>query len=140
MGMDALVVELLAAATNITKRLDRSLSDIKGISFSEFQLLDALRSHARATATRVELADDIGLTPSGVTRALKPLERLGFVETKKDERDARRSLASLTPAGIELVADASGVVNDSLDGLDVLQGLSASDRKLLSKLLDRLAR
>jgi len=40
----------------------------------------------------VDLAAAVGLTPSAVTRALRPLEKLGCVATQKSERDARRSL------------------------------------------------
>ena len=43
---------------------------------------------------------------------MRPLEKLGFVETQKSERDARLALAVLTPEGRELVDDASGVLDD----------------------------
>jgi DNA-binding MarR family transcriptional regulator len=53
----------------------------------------------------------------GVTRALRPLEKLGLLSTAKSKRDARLALASLTPAGQELVEDASGVVNDTMKAI-----------------------
>jgi DNA-binding MarR family transcriptional regulator len=112
-----LVFSLLAAASGIERRLDSSLGAIKGITFREYQLLRALQQAHDSTATRVGLARLVDLTPSGVTRALKPLEKLGYVSTSKDGRDARRSLATLSDAGRELVADASGVVADVIDGL-----------------------
>ncbi|MCB0994807.1 MAG: MarR family transcriptional regulator [Acidimicrobiales bacterium] len=137
---DELVVHLLHAAAVLTKRLDRSLASIKGISFSEYQLLSALGRQPAATAPRSVLAEHVGVTPSGVTRALKPLEKLGFVETDKDGRDARRSLARLTPAGVELVSDAAGVVADVVDGVDAIASLSVADRAQLVEWLDELAR
>ena len=140
MHHDELVPGLLHTAAVLTKRLDLSLSSIKGISFSEYQLLVALASRPGATATRVALAESVGLTPSGVTRALKPLEKLWFVETSKDERDARRSLATLTTAGQELATDAAGVVADVLDGIAALDGLSDRERARFVTLLDELAR
>src|SRR6056297_931161 len=88
MHHDELALQLLRTASVLTKRLDRSLSSIKGISFSEYQLLATLASRPGATATRIALAESVGLTPSGVTRALKPLERLGFVETGDPSRSA----------------------------------------------------
>lgn len=124
----SIVFALLDASARIERRLDRALSAIKGISFSEFQLLDALLRSPDAAATRVDLAEMVGLTPSGVTRALKPLERLGFVETVKDDRDARRSLATLTGQGHELLADASGVIDDTISSLDLLHNLTAERR------------
>ena len=76
--------------------------------------LRALADAPNAWASRVDLAHAVGLTPSGVTRALRPLEKLGLISTAKSKRDARLALASLTPAGQELVDDASAVVNDQM--------------------------
>lgn len=127
-----LVLAILAASSTIERRLDRALASIKGITFSEYQLLHALQAEHDSTATRVDLSDRVGLTPSGVTRALKPLERLGFVETSKDVRDARRSLATLTEAGHELVSDATGVVDDVISDLP---GVSTIASEMSSPLL-----
>lgn len=134
-----LVTTLLDAAAKLTRQFDSSLASIKGITFSEYQLLGALRDRPAATATRVDLAASVGLTPSGVTRALKPLEKLGFIETAKDARDARKSLAKLTPAGHELVQDADGVVQDTIDGVEALDSLDESGRNLIIGLLQKLS-
>ncbi len=134
-----IVFALLGVGATLERRLDRSLSNIKGISFSEFQLLDALARSQGATSTRVDLAAAIAMTPSGVTRALKPLERLGFVETIRDGRDARRSLATLTDEGHELVADANGVVDDVVSSYDALVKLDNQSRANLLDILRSLA-
>ncbi len=140
MDTHELVKALLRAATKTTNRLDGSLASIKGISFSEYQLLSALEQRPGMVSTRVDLAAEVGLTPSGVTRALKPLEKLGFVNTVKDVRDARRSLATLTAAGIELVQDAAGVVADTVAEIDGITALSDQDRDALGQLLGSMAR
>ena len=134
-----LVFTLIDTAARLTRRLDRSLSMIKGISFSEYQLLGALTTQPNNASPRVELAERVGLTPSGVTRALKPLEKLGFVETIKDDRDARRSLAALTSAGLELHSDASGVVNDALESLSAFGSTPAAERDQVLRILRELA-
>ena len=103
-----------AAWNRVEKRLDSSLGAIRGISLAEYRLLRALYEAPNSWASRVDLAHAIGLTPSGVTRALRPLEKLGLISTAKSKRDARLALASLTPAGQELVEDASAVVNDQM--------------------------
>jgi len=107
-------VTFAAAWNRVEKRLDSSLGAIRGISLAEYRLLRALSDAPSAWASRVDLAHAIGLTPSGVTRALRPLEKLGLISTAKSKRDARLALASLTPAGQELVEDASAVVNDQM--------------------------
>lgn len=106
-----------AAWSRVERRLDHSLGAIRGISLAEYRLLRALADAPNARASRVDLAQSVGLTPSGVTRALRPMEKLGVVSTLKSKRDARLALAALTPAGRELINDASGVVNDTMAAL-----------------------
>jgi len=110
----ALSLAFAASWNRLEKRLDSSLGSIRGISFAEYRLLRALSDAPNAWASRVDLANAVGLTPSGVTRALRPMEKLGYVTTAKSKRDARLALATLTPAGQELVNDASGVVDDMM--------------------------
>ncbi len=106
-----------AAAQRLERRLDGALSNIKGISLAEYRLLSSLAQAPGRQASRVALAETVGLTASGVTRALAPLEKIGFVKTVRGERDARLALATLTAQGSELVADASGVLDDVADGM-----------------------
>lgn len=134
-----LIFTLLSTSASVARRLDRSLSVIKGITFSEYQLLSTLSNSPGSTATRVDLADGVGLTPSAVTRALKPLEKIGYVETTKDARDARKSLAGLTDQGVELMRDADGVVGDVLDDMTALRDLSKSDKTMMAGFLNQVA-
>jgi DNA-binding MarR family transcriptional regulator len=113
----ALALAFAASWVRLEKRLDNNLGSIRGISLAEYRLLRALSDAPSSWASRVDLAHAVGLTPSGVTRALRPLEKLGLLSTAKSKRDARLALASLTPAGQELVEDASGVVNDTMKAI-----------------------
>lgn len=135
-----LVFDLLAAASHVQSQLDRALSAMRGISLSEFQLLSALQAEHEATATRVDLARAVGLTPSGVTRALRPLEKLGYVSTKKDERDARRSLATLTKHGRTLVNQSAKVVDETIALSRSLPALTPESQKQTLTFLAELNR
>ena len=44
------------------------------------------------------------------------MEKLGIVSTVRSKRDARLAIAALTPAGRELLNDASGVFDDTMKG------------------------
>ena len=112
-----LALQLASAWSRLERSLDPSLSAVRGISFAEYRLLRTLDQSPGGRASRVDLAAAVGLTPSGVTRALRPLEKLGVVQTRRSDRDARLALASLTDAGRELVADAAGVVEDVMGTL-----------------------
>ncbi len=107
-----LLLTVAGAWTRLEQRLDAALSTIKGISFTEYRMLRHLADAPNEAASRVDIAQALRRTPSGITRALQPLEKLGFIETRKSERDARLALAALTDAGRELVDDATGVLND----------------------------
>ena len=119
---DAVLV-LLDVAARIERRLDNALSMARGISFSEYRILKVLAGAEGRGVMRVDLAEAVGLTASAVTRALRPLEKIGVVATQKHERDARCSLAKLTPAGLELLRDAKQVVAEGLDAIP-MKGVS----------------
>ena len=126
---------LLESAGLIERQLDTALANICGISFSEYRLLNALSEAHEATATRVEVARRVGLTPSAVTRAFKPLEKLGFIRSTKSARDARRSLATLTAAGFERIANAQAVVVDQVASLPLADLPAAALQKFHADLL-----
>lgn len=105
---------MAAAWNSLERELDGSLGSIRGVSFAEYRLLRALSDAPNSQASRIDLSRNIGLTASGVTRALRPLEKVGLVSTVKSERDARLAMATLTPAGHALVSDASSVVDDTM--------------------------
>lgn len=114
-----IVFALLNAASHIERKLDRSLACTKGVSFTEYHLLNELQTKYNGSATRVDLASAVNLTPSAITRALKPLEKIGYVVTEKSERDARRSIATLTPTGKELLEDATKIVGDEINTMSL---------------------
>ena len=113
----ALLLALASAWLRVERRLDSSLGAIRGISLAEYRILKALGDAPGAQASRVDVARAVGLTPSGVTRALRPMEKLGVVATVRSKRDARLAIAALTPAGRELLGDASEVVNDAMQSM-----------------------
>jgi len=133
----ALALALASAWNRLERRLDSSLGSIRGVSFAEYRLLRALFDAPNSQASRVDLAHAVGLTASGVTRALRPLEKLGVVSTVKSDRDARLAIATLTAAGRELVNDASAVVDDTMAGV-VERSPKVSAQ--LKGMLDRLGR
>jgi DNA-binding MarR family transcriptional regulator len=108
---------LSAAWTAVDRQVSSALSHTRGISLSEYRILRTLSLAPQQRASRVDLARSVGLTPSAVTRALGPLERIGMVATEKNERDARLALAVLTSAGADVVSDATAVIRDVMTDL-----------------------
>lgn len=135
-----LALAFAAAWNRLERRLDGSLSAIRGISLAEYRLLRALGDAPDSQASRVDLAQAVGLSPSGVTRALRPMEKLSIVSTLKSKRDARLAIAALTPAGRELLDDASSVVDDTMKTI-LQRSPELTDRmEELTKLFDDFSR
>jgi len=135
-----LVLTFSASWNRLERRLDKSLGAISGISLAEYRLLRTLGDAPASQASRVDLAEAVGLTPSGVTRALRPMEKLSIVSTVKSKRDARLAIAALTPAGRELLDNASGVVDDTMKVLLKRSPEMAGKIVELIELLDEFAR
>jgi DNA-binding MarR family transcriptional regulator len=100
-------LHIAKAHAALSRRFDTTLGGLHGISFSDFQLLHQLNRAAGNRLRRVDLAERLGLTPSGVTRSLLPLEKIGLVARQADTRDARVGYAVLTASGKRLLSDAS---------------------------------
>ena len=88
------------------RRFDAELGSVHGIGLADLQLLHALDRAPDKKLRRVDLADALGLTPSGVTWILRPLVKRRLVRSEAHEHDARASYAVLVDAGRELLADA----------------------------------
>lgn len=127
---------MLAASGKIERRFDRVPSAVRGVSFTENMLLKRLQEQPNCSASRVDLASVVHLTPSAVTRALKPLEKTGFVSSHKNQRDARQTVARLTDAGKELISDADTVLHDEISALSIPASESKAMTNALGALVD----
>jgi len=131
------VLRLARAFAVVERRFDSALGSLHGISFGDFQLLDHLARAPGGKLRRVDLADRLGLTASGVTRALLPLEKIGLVGREPDPRDARVGFAVITDAGRTLHADARTLA-ESLSA-DLLRGLDARQLDTMNAVLGNIA-
>lgn len=99
-------LELLMQLTKVSSIVSRRISG-HGLAFSDFMILYFINSADNGKLRRIDLADLMGLTASGVTRMILPMEKLGIIERSDDENDARARYAQLTSAGKELLKDAT---------------------------------
>ena len=82
----------------LVKRLEGALN-YHGVSYTEFMILHHLHSSPTNTMRRMDLANAVGITASGVTRLLAPMEKNHLVEKEANPRDARVSLVKLSDTG-----------------------------------------
>ena len=101
-----LMLTLSSLYSQLSKKLDLRLS-IHGISFTEFLVLSNLEKAPNKMMRRIDLAESVGLSASGVTRMLVPMEKIHLIERQSNPRDARVSLVKLTATGEQVYKDAS---------------------------------
>lgn len=130
-AMEALLA-LAGAHAVVTRTLEA-----QGLSFGEIRLLLALRA-IEDGARPTDLARDLHLSASGVTRMALPLEKLGVVARRSDPQDARASRVVLTKAGRDLLDDAVAHVAEK--GAKLLRRLSVGQTKQLQRLLEEIGR
>lgn len=117
------------------RRFDARLS-AHGISLSEFMILFHLSAAADEKLRRIDLAEKVGLTASGVTRMLAPMEKIGLVQREAYERDARVSYVKLSPGGKNILQDAFGSAEMAAD--DLFVGTDESQIESFSALLQQM--
>jgi DNA-binding MarR family transcriptional regulator len=106
---------LLLAYARLSRRLDDDLRAGHGLSLPEY---DALLQIAQAPHGRMrmsQLASEVELSKSGITRLIDRLVEDGFVERCQCSHDARGAEAVLTRAGRDRLR---GALETHLRGLD----------------------
>ncbi len=92
-------VALLRAHASSTRRFNAQLVTEHGLTLNDYEVLLHLAHAEGKRLRRVDLAESILLTPSGITRLLEGLERSGYVERASCASDARVTYAHLTDDG-----------------------------------------
>ncbi len=129
-----LLMNLAKVQSLMSRRFD-SLS-AHGISFSDFMIMYLLSQATDGKMRRVDLADRIGLTSSGVTRMLVPMEKIGLIKREANDRDARVSYAVLTDTGREILEDA--LVTAVAKAKEIIQPAAVKETNALADLLAEL--
>lgn len=78
----------------------------QGLGFADLAVLYSISQSPEGKIRPTDLADQVGLTASGVTRLLIPLEKIGVVKRESHERDGRVSYVIMTKSGKELFENA----------------------------------
>jgi DNA-binding MarR family transcriptional regulator len=128
---------LLRAHQALRRALEMRLLADHGLTINDYETLLHLSREPEGRLRRVDLAERLLLTPSGITRLLEGLQRCGFVEKGTCDSDARVTYAVLTPAGRRRLEEAAGghaaVMRDQ-----IASRLDGEELEALGTLLARL--
>ncbi len=107
----AAVARLWAGSAHVSRQMDNCLGAIHGIGLTEYMVLGRLVAAPNKSLRRIDLADAVGRSASGITRMLRPMEKTGLVEKAASARDARVSLVRVTGVGERVFDEASATFN-----------------------------
>jgi DNA-binding MarR family transcriptional regulator len=130
-------VSFIRSHAAITRELSAQLQREHGLTLNDYEVLLHLSHAEGGRMRRIDLAQRVLLTASGITRLLDGLERAGYVCKETCPSDARVSYAKLTDEG-RAKFDAARVTH--LRGIDelFLTRYSGSELATLAELLSRL--
>jgi len=100
------IIQNALLSSKLLRKIDGELS-VHGISFTEYLIMHHLFSSSLKTMRRIELAECVGISASGVTRLIAPMEKNKIVEKEANPRDARQSLVKLSKIGERLYKEAT---------------------------------
>jgi MarR family 2-MHQ and catechol resistance regulon transcriptional repressor len=127
---------LLGAHAALTRELSASLVASHGLTINDYGTLLLLYRAGDEGMRRIDLANELQLSPSGITRLLDRLEDQGLVGKGACKEDARVSYAILTEAGLTKLREAApGHIDDIDSKLGAV--LSEDEMKTLAELLGR---
>lgn len=130
-------VRFLRAHAALTRELGARLEAEHGLTMSDFDVLIQLYHAPEHAMKRIDIARQVLLTPSGITRLLDGLERCGLVGKRACETDARVSYAVLTDEGLRKVEAARQSHHADIDEL-FGAALEPKEREQFAELLSRL--
>lgn len=131
-GLIDALAEVVRRHRNLTARVSRE----SGVPAAQVAVLASL---ARLGECRIaEVADDLFVDPSVVSRRLSPLEQQGSIARRQDPADARASLVRLSPTGEAALAEVRRLRRRHLE--DVLADWSEGEVADLSHTLGTVAR
>jgi DNA-binding MarR family transcriptional regulator len=99
---------LLRGHAAVRRSVAARLQESHGLTINDYEALLLLSRAERCSMRRVDLAQALQLSASGVTRLLEGLEGQGLVARALCEKDGRVTYAVLTKAGQRKLEEASG--------------------------------
>lgn len=123
-GDDA--VDAMAAVTSIMRAQQILLSVLDGVlrpyglTFARYEALVLLSFSREGGLPLSKIGERLMVHPTSVTNTIDRLERAGLVCRERNPRDGRGTLASITPAGRDVVERATRDLTDARFGLGSL--------------------
>ncbi|HBP00339.1 MAG: Transcriptional regulator, MarR family [Candidatus Uhrbacteria bacterium GW2011_GWF2_41_16] len=131
----AFFLELGRTQAIMARRFDSGLG---GLGLTEFMILYHLSTAENERMRRIDLAEKVGLTPSGVTRLLAPMEKVGLIKREAYAEDARVSQVMLVSGGKRKLEE--GMERAEVLTEDIFSAVGIKNPKALLETLRKLGK
>lgn len=125
------VINLAKTQSVFVKRFESGLGN--GLGFNEFLILFHLNQSSDKKMRRIDLAEKIGVTASGITRMLLPMEKIGLIKSDYISDDARVKFVLISKSGQEKIKETIERLNDLIE--EILFPIKDTEIKNLSNFL-----
>lgn len=133
MGRSKLNIYMRGIGRNVRLIID---NDLKNSGISEGQLEYFITISENEGINQKELAECLGVGKPSVTKAIKKLERVGYIKRVPDETDSRNLKLFLTEHGHEIVSDFIDTIN--IINQKLMEGLSDEELELFEDITRRI--
>jgi DNA-binding MarR family transcriptional regulator len=107
----------MAAITSVMRVQQLFLAEVErqlapfDLTFARYELLQLLAFSRAGSLPLGKVGARLQVHPTSVTNAVDRLQAQGYVTRERHETDRRTTLAAITPAGREVVEEATAVLN-----------------------------
>ena len=119
---------LVQEVARLMRRRFEQEASVHGFTLPQWRALAEI--HRRGAIAQVSLAAALDVDQMTVSGIVTRLEKRGLIERRPDPNDSRAKLATLTPAGSTLIANASDVGRTLFES--ALDGLAQADREAVA--------
>jgi DNA-binding MarR family transcriptional regulator len=129
---------LVRAQASLSRQLDAELERTHGLALSSFEALQLLDEQPDGRMRMRDLAEELQISRSGLTRLVDRLAREAMLERCTCKHDARGAYACLTPLGRERTEQARRT-HRALVRENLLTQFAGGELAALAEMCDRIA-
>jgi DNA-binding MarR family transcriptional regulator len=127
----------LKAHRTVIEKIENDLGKVKAVPLTSYDVLLELSQAPDRKLRMSELAAQVVLSRSGLTRLVDRLEKEGYLGREADPTDRRGTQAVLTPKGFEALKQAWPTYAQGINQ-HFAELISEQEAKMIAKVLERI--
>ncbi|EKT86981.2 MarR family transcriptional regulator [Leptospira santarosai serovar Shermani str. LT 821] len=100
--------------TLASSKIESDLTKMKAISLTWYDVLYSVYTKPKKRSRMSDIAQEIILSKSALTRSVDKLVAEGFLKRERSEEDAREFIIEITPSGIQALRDSWPIYEEGI--------------------------